>query len=167
MIERFDHPVVGRCQLHKLRNVRDRLPERLRGPVQKRMRAAYHADSAFEAQALLEVLTKELDTTHPGAAGSLREGLAETRIPGAGGGWRISKRKFTTMTADLLLMADWLAEHGITRVVLDSTGDYWRPVFSVVEGPFACWLLNARHMESIPGSTSIPLKSSSPRSGQT
>lgn len=76
--EVFDHPVIGRCQLHKLRNVRDRLPDRLRGPVQKRMRAAYHADSALEAQAMLEALAKELERTHPGAAGSLREGLAET-----------------------------------------------------------------------------------------
>ena len=50
----------------------------MRGPVQRRMRQAYHADSALQAQALLEALAKELDKTHPGAAGSLREGLAET-----------------------------------------------------------------------------------------
>ena len=76
--EVFDQPVIARCQIHKLRNVRDHLPEKMRGPVAKRMRAAYHADSALEAQALLEALAKELDKTHPGAAGSLREGLAET-----------------------------------------------------------------------------------------
>ncbi len=50
----------------------------MRGPVTKRMRAAYHADSALEAEALLEALAKELDKTHPGAAGSLREGIAQT-----------------------------------------------------------------------------------------
>ena len=76
--EVFDHPVIARCQLHKLRNVRDHLPEKMRGPVERRMRAAYHADSALQAQALLEALAKELDKTHPGAAGSLREGMAET-----------------------------------------------------------------------------------------
>ena len=76
--EVFDHPVIARCQLHKLRNVRDHLPEKMRGPVGRRMRAAYHADSALEAEALLEALATELDKTHPGAAGSLREGLAET-----------------------------------------------------------------------------------------
>ncbi|MGI8993160.1 MAG: IS256 family transposase, partial [Nocardioidaceae bacterium] len=76
--EVFDHPVIARCQLHKLRNVRDHLPEKLRGPVAKRMRAAYHADSALAAQAMLEALAAELDKTHPGAAGSLREGMAET-----------------------------------------------------------------------------------------
>ena len=76
--EVFDAPVIARCQIHKLRNVRDHLPEKMRGPVTKRMRAAYHAGSALEAQALLEALAKELDRTHPGAAGSLREGMAET-----------------------------------------------------------------------------------------
>jgi transposase-like protein len=76
--EVFDQPVIGRCQLHKIRNVRDHLPEKMRGPVERKMRAAYHADSAFQAQALLEALAKELDKTHPGAAGSLREGMQET-----------------------------------------------------------------------------------------
>ena len=76
--EVFDKPVMARCQLHKLRNVRDHLPEKMRGPVEKRIRAAYHADSALEAQGLLEALAKELDKTHPGAASSLREGMAET-----------------------------------------------------------------------------------------
>jgi putative transposase len=76
--EVFDHPVIARCQIHKLRNVADHLPEKMRGPVTKKMRAAYHADSALQAEALLEALAKELDKTHPGAAGSLREGMAET-----------------------------------------------------------------------------------------
>jgi putative transposase len=78
VLDVFDHPVIGRCQLHKIRNVRDKLPERLRSTVAKRMRAAYHADSALEAQAALTTLAAELDKTHPGAAASLREGLDET-----------------------------------------------------------------------------------------
>jgi putative transposase len=74
----FDHPVIQRCQLHKIRNVRDRLPEKLRTVVTARMRRAYHAPSALAAQAQLESLAGELDKTHPGAAASLREGLDET-----------------------------------------------------------------------------------------
>jgi putative transposase len=74
----FDHPVIARCQRHKIRNVRDRLPQRLGGPVERRMRAAYHAPSALDGQAQLEALACELDKTHPGAAASLREGMAET-----------------------------------------------------------------------------------------
>jgi len=78
VVDVFDHPVIQRCQLHKIRNVQDRLPERLRGPVAKKMRAAYHADSALDAEAQLSALARELDKTHPGAAASLREGMAET-----------------------------------------------------------------------------------------
>jgi len=74
----FDKPVFQRCQLHKVRNVRDKLPQRLRPGVERRMREAYHADSALEAEALLNALARELDKTHPSAATSLREGLAET-----------------------------------------------------------------------------------------
>jgi putative transposase len=66
----FDHPVIGRCQLHKVRNVADRLPDHLAATVAKRMRAAYHAESALVAEAQLEVLASELDRTHPGAAAS-------------------------------------------------------------------------------------------------
>jgi transposase-like protein len=74
----FDRPVIGRCQLHKIRNVADHLPEKLRTVVTARMRRAYHADSVLAAEAELGVLAAELDRTHPGAAASLREGMAET-----------------------------------------------------------------------------------------
>jgi transposase-like protein len=74
----FDHPVIGRCQLHKIRNVADKLPDHLTATVTKRMRAAYHAESVLVAQAQLEALASELDRTHPGAAASLREGMTET-----------------------------------------------------------------------------------------
>jgi putative transposase len=74
----FDHPVIQRCQLHKLRNVTDRLPDTLSSVVAKRMRAAYRNPDPLVAQAELEALARELDRSHPGAAASLREGLAET-----------------------------------------------------------------------------------------
>jgi putative transposase len=74
----FDHPVIQRCQLHKLRNVADRLPDALASTVAKRMRRAYHHADALVAEADLEALARELDRSHPGAAASLREGLAET-----------------------------------------------------------------------------------------
>jgi len=78
VIDVFDRPVIGRCQLHKIRNVKDHLPQRLRPEVERRIREAYHADSELAAHALLESLARELDKTHPSAAASLREGLAET-----------------------------------------------------------------------------------------
>jgi transposase-like protein len=78
VVKVFEHPVIQRCQLHKIRNVADKLPDHLASTVTKRMRKAYHADSALLAEAQLEALATELQRTHPGAAGSLREGLAET-----------------------------------------------------------------------------------------
>ena len=76
--EVFDHPVIQRCQFHKLRNVSDRLPDAVASTVAKRMRRAYHHSDPLIAQAELEALARELDRSHPGAAASLREGLAET-----------------------------------------------------------------------------------------
>ena len=65
-------PVLGPHQRHR-RQVGD-----LRPTVERRIRDAYHAESALEAEAQLTALARELDKTHPSAAESLREGLAET-----------------------------------------------------------------------------------------
>jgi transposase-like protein len=74
----FDHPVIARCQLHKIRNVKRHLPDKVARLVEKRMRAAYRNSDPLAGQGDLEALARELDHAHPGAAGSLREGLAET-----------------------------------------------------------------------------------------
>jgi putative transposase len=74
----FDNPVIHRCQLHKIRNVESKLPDALASTVAKKMRAAYHNPDALAAEATLEDLARQLAKSHPGAAGSLREGLAET-----------------------------------------------------------------------------------------
>ena len=66
----FDKPLIHRCQQHKIRNVSDKLPERLRTVAERRMRQAYHAESALKAEGLLTELARELDKTHPGAAAS-------------------------------------------------------------------------------------------------
>ena len=64
--------------MHKIRNVTGKLPDRLRQVTQRRMRQAYHAASALQAEGMLAELARELDKTHPGAAASLREGMTET-----------------------------------------------------------------------------------------
>jgi transposase-like protein len=61
----FDKPLIQRCQQHKIRNVRDKLPEKLKVVAEKRMRQAYHAESALKAEGLLTGLARELDKTHP------------------------------------------------------------------------------------------------------
>jgi putative transposase len=74
----FDQPLIQRCQQHKIRNVIDKLPDRLKQVTERRMRQAYHAESALKAEGELEALARELAKTHPGAAASLREGMTET-----------------------------------------------------------------------------------------
>ena len=78
VLDVLDRPVIQRCQIHKVRNVKDHLPQRLRSSVGRKMTDAYHAGSALEAEAALLALANELDRTHPGAAASLREGLEDT-----------------------------------------------------------------------------------------
>lgn len=58
---------------------------------------------------------------------------------------------FATFTEDLLALRDWLTAHGVTRVGMEATGVYWKPVFYVLEDAVECWLLNARHMRNVPG----------------
>ena len=58
---------------------------------------------------------------------------------------------FGTMTQDLLALLDWLAEWECTHVSMESTGDYWKPVFNVLEGTFEVYLVNAQHVKHVPG----------------
>jgi transposase len=60
-------------------------------------------------------------------------------------------RTFGTTTGDVLRMSDWLAEGGCTHVGIESTGEFWKPVFNVLEGVFEVWLLNAQHIQAVPG----------------
>ena len=60
-------------------------------------------------------------------------------------------RTFATMTRELLALSDWLAEHGVTHVAMESTGVYWKPVFNILEGRFAVLLVNAEHIKQVPG----------------
>jgi transposase-like protein len=73
-----DLAVVQRCQLHKLRNVLEHLPEATRPRIRKAIADAYELESAKLAQRRLEQLARALEREHPSAARSLREGLDET-----------------------------------------------------------------------------------------
>jgi putative transposase len=69
---------VQRCQIHKQRNVLDHLAERDRDPVKRRRRRAWAETDHERALEQLTTLASELERSHPGAAASLREGMAET-----------------------------------------------------------------------------------------
>jgi transposase len=60
-------------------------------------------------------------------------------------------RTFSTMTSELLALADWLAACGCTHVAMESTGVFWKPVWHVLEGNFTLVLANAMHIRNIPG----------------
>jgi len=61
-------------------------------------------------------------------------------------------RTFGTMTEDLLKLFDWLAEHQVTHVALESTGVLWKPVWNVLEGGnWQLLLVNARELKQVPG----------------
>ena len=71
--------------------------------------------------------------------------------PKSPSGWHKEIRTFTTMTQDLLKLSDWLTSHDCTHVAMESTGEYWRPVFNILEGTFEVMLVNARHIKAVPG----------------
>jgi len=73
-----EHALVHRCHRHKERNVTDLLPERDRGTVRTRIRAAWSLADPLLAEQRLQLLASELDQTWPDAAGSLREGIDDT-----------------------------------------------------------------------------------------
>jgi transposase len=60
-------------------------------------------------------------------------------------------RTFGTMTGELLELADWLAQEGVTHVAMESTGVYWKPVWNLLEDQFTVLLVNAQHIKQVPG----------------
>jgi transposase len=95
-----------------------------------------------------------MDVVHERCAGidiSKTDVKVCVRVPGVGGRRRREVRTFTTMTADLLAMRDWLLAERVTVVGMEATGAYWKPVFYLLEREMECWLLNARHMKAVPG----------------
>lgn len=60
-------------------------------------------------------------------------------------------RSFGTMTRDILALADWLAQEGVTHVAMESTGSYWKPIYNLLEDRFEVLLVNASHIKQVPG----------------
>lgn len=60
-------------------------------------------------------------------------------------------RTFGTMTCELLLLLDWLLAWGVTHVAMESTGEYWKPAYNLLEGQVTVLLVNAQHVKHVPG----------------
>lgn len=69
----------------------------------------------------------------------------------AQGRWQKRTRTFSTMTADLVRLRQWLAEEGVTHVALESTGVYWRPSFNLLAEQCTVVLANAAQVKGVPG----------------
>ena len=62
-----------------------------------------------------------------------------------GSDFETQTKTFLTFTDDLYSLVEWLQEHHITDVVMESTGVYWRPVYAILEDYFRVIVVNARH----------------------
>lgn len=71
--------------------------------------------------------------------------------PGPHGQPQFETRTFGTMTRDLLALSDWLSQQGVTQVALESTGEFWKPVFNILEANFVVLVANAQHIKNVPG----------------
>jgi len=71
--------------------------------------------------------------------------------PGNAGQPRRHVRTFGTMTDELQQLSGWLSEQGVTHVAMESTGSYWKPIFNVLEESFELLLVNAQHLQAVPG----------------
>jgi transposase len=61
-------------------------------------------------------------------------------------------RAFGTYTVDLHALAEWLTEHAVTTVAMESTGVYWIPLFELLEvRGFQCCLISSRSLRRVPG----------------
>ena len=71
-------------------------------------------------------------------------------------------RTFSTMTGDLLALSDWLHAGGCPHVAMESSGEYWKPIYNILEGQFEILVVNAQraakrrlrsgwHIKAVPG----------------
>src|SRR5207245_5142078 len=97
-------------------------------------------DVVFPRCAGLDVHKKRITACRmvPDPTGQEAEGITELKT-------------FGTLTRDLLALADWLTEASITHVAMESTGEYWKPVYNLLEDTFTVFLVNAAHVKNVPG----------------
>jgi transposase len=77
--------------------------------------------------------------------------VASVRVPDGHGGRATHTATFATTTPGVLALRDWLAEWAVTHAAMESTGDYWKPVYYVLEDHVTLLLVNAQHLTQVPG----------------
>jgi transposase len=80
------------------------------------------------------------------------EVVACIRVPDGAGGRRQEVHTYPTFSSGLESLAEWLQDHDVTQVVLEATGQYWKPIWYVLEERgLELLLVNARHVKLLPG----------------
>jgi transposase len=80
------------------------------------------------------------------------EVVACIRVPDDAGGRHQELRTFPTFSSGLESLATWLQDHDVTQVVMEATGQYWKPIWYVLEERgLELLLVNARHVKILPG----------------
>jgi len=78
--------------------------------------------------------------------------MVAVRVPEERGGRSQTVKEFRTFTGELFRLRDWLVETGVTVVVMEATGQYWKPIWYLLEERgFDLKLVNARHVKMVPG----------------
>src|SRR5262245_52640375 len=95
-----------------------------------------------------------VDTLYPCCAGlDIHKETVVACVRRALGGGKSHQevRTFRTETGGLLALADWLTDEGVSHAAMESTGVYWKPVWNLLEGVVELLLVNAEHVQQVPG----------------
>jgi transposase len=71
-------------------------------------------------------------------------------VPAAGKA-RKEIRTFGTVTEDIVKLSEWLLASSISHVAMESTGEYWKPIYNILERDFQLLLVNPQHIKALPG----------------
>ena len=98
-----------------------------------------------------KVRIEDLEDLFPHSAG-IDVHKAVLTVCAIAGGAEGEVAEFGTTTGELRRLVEWLLEQGITHVVMESTGVYWKPVWQILEnGEFKLMLANAQQVRNMPG----------------
>jgi len=95
-----------------------------------------------------------MDVTYPSCAGldvHKKSVAACALVPGAGPEPQRETRFFGTTTREVLALSDWLSAKGVTHVAMEATGEFWKPLYNLLEGSFVLLVVNAQHIRNVPG----------------
>jgi transposase len=77
--------------------------------------------------------------------------VAAVRLLNADGSLTTQVRSFGTTTSALLDLLAWLLTLEVSHVAMESTGEFWKPVFNLLEGQLTILVVNAAHIKHVPG----------------